>query len=202
MRKRMNVNVLGAMFLVLLLIPAAPESPVADAAMKGDIESVRSLLRSGGDVNAAQGDGMTALHWAAVQNDVAMAELVLYAGASVASTPRLGGYTPLHLASREGLGDAVGALLEAGSKPNAFTTTGVSAIHLAAQAGRPEAIRALLEHGADVDARDAYAGRTPLMFATAQNRQEAMRVFIKAGADIALATEVRDIAAIAQADGR
>ena len=74
MRKRMNVNVLGAMFLVLLLVRAAPESPVADAAMKGDIESVRSLLRSGADVNAAQGDGMTALHWAAVRNDVAMAE--------------------------------------------------------------------------------------------------------------------------------
>ncbi len=202
MRNRMNVNVLGAMFLALLLGTPAPESPVADAAMKGDIETVRSLLRSGADVNAAQGDGMTALHWAAAHNNVAMAELVLYAGANVASTTRLGGYTALHLASREGLGDAVGALLEAGSKPNAFTTTGVSAIHLAAQAGRPEAIRALLAHGAEVDARDTYAGRTPLMFATAQDRHEAMKVLIHAGADVALATEVRDIQAIAREDGR
>ncbi len=202
MRKRMNVNILGAMFLMVLLVPAAPESPVADAAMKGDIETVRSLLRSGADVNAAQGDGMTALHWAAVHNDVAMTELVLYAGANVASTTRLGGYTPLHLASREGLGDAVGALLDAGSKPNRFTTTGVSAIHLAAQAGRPHAIRALLEHGAEVDARDEYAGRTPLMFATAQDRQEAMEILIHAGADVALATEVKDVAAQAQEDGR
>ena len=202
MRKRMNVNVLGAMFLMLPLVLAAPDSPVADAAMKGDIETVRSLLREGADVNAAQGDGMTALHWAAVRNDVAMARLVLYAGANVASTTRLGGYTPLHLASREGLGDAVGALLEAGSKPNGFTTTGVSAIHLAAQAGRPHAIRALLEHGAEVDARDAYAGRTPLMFATARDRQEAMKILIHAGADVALATDVKDIAAQAEEDGR
>ncbi len=204
MRNRMNVNVnvLGAMFLALLLGAPAPESPVADAAMKGDIETVRSLLRSGADVNAAQGDGMTALHWAAAHNNVAMAELVLYAGANVTSTTRLGGYTALHLASREGLGEAVGALLEAGSKPNAFTTTGVSAIHLAAQAGRPEAIRALLAHGAEVDARDTYAGRTPLMFATAQDRHEAMKILIHAGADVALATEVRDIQAIAREDGR
>ncbi len=193
---------IGMMFLVLLLVAPAPESPVADAAMKGDMETVRSLLREGADVNAAQGDGMTALHWAAVHNDVAMAELVLYAGANVASTTRLGGYTPLHLASREGLGDAVGALLEAGSKPNTFTTTGVSAIHLAAQAGRPHAIRALLEHGAEIDARDVYAGRTPLMFATAQNRLAAMEILVQAGADVALATEVKDHQALAKEDGR
>jgi len=202
MRNRINVNALGALFLMLFLGAPIPESPVADAAMKGDIETVRSLLRSGADVNAAQGAGMPALHWAAVRNDVAMAELVLYAGANVASTTRLGGYTPLHLASREGLGDAVGALLEAGSKPNTFTSTGVSAIHLAAQAGRPDAIRALLEHGAEIDARDAYAGRTPLMFATAQNRLQAVETLIHAGADVALATEVKDLQAMAEEDGR
>lgn len=202
MRNRMHVNVLGALFLMLFLEGPMPESPVADAAMKGDIETVRSLLRAGADVNAAQGDGMTALHWAAVHNDAAMAELVLYAGANVRSTTRLGGYTPLHLASREGLGDAVGALLEAGSKPNTFTSTGVSAIHLAAQAGQPDAIRALLEHGAEIDARDAYAGRTPLMFATAQNRLQAVRILIQAGADVALATKVKDLQAMAKEDGR
>ena len=31
-----------------------PESPVADAAMAGDREGVRGLLREGADVNAAQ----------------------------------------------------------------------------------------------------------------------------------------------------
>ncbi len=202
MRDRMHVNVLGVLVLGLLLVAPAPESPVAEAAMRGDIETVRSLLRGGADVNAAQGDGMTALHWAAVHNDVAMAELVLYAGAKVASTTRLGGYTPLHLASREGLGDAVHALLEAGSKANTMTSTGVRAIHLAAQAGRPDAIRALLEHGAEVDARDTYAGRTPLMFATARNRLQAMEILMQAGADVAQATEVRDVQARAKEDGR
>ncbi|MCZ6918220.1 MAG: ankyrin repeat domain-containing protein [Gemmatimonadetes bacterium] len=200
MRNGMHANLLGALTVVLLLGVPAPESPVADAAMAGDIETVRSLLRDGEDVNAAQPDGMTALHWAAMKNNVAMAELLLYAGANGAATTRLGGYTPLHLASREGVGDAVDVLLEAGSAVGTMTSTGVSAIHLAAQAGRPDAIRALLEHGADVNARDTYADRTPLIFATAQNRLDAMATLIGAGADIALTTTVKDYPAIAEVD--
>ncbi|NNM35114.1 MAG: ankryin, partial [Gemmatimonadetes bacterium] len=52
---------------VLLTLGASPvaESPVADAAQDGDAEAVLQLLRQGADANAAQPDGMTALHWAA-----------------------------------------------------------------------------------------------------------------------------------------
>jgi hypothetical protein len=64
--------------LVALALGAAPmaqgsRSPVADAAQAGDREAVRALLKQGVDVNAAQGDGTTALHWAAMKGD---AELV------------------------------------------------------------------------------------------------------------------------------
>ena len=206
MRNGMHVNVLGALCMAVVLWgwggASAPESPVADAAMRGDIETVRSLLREGADVNAAQGDGMTALHWSAVNDNAAMIELLLYAGATLESTTRLGGYTPLHLASREGQSDAVRALLEGGSKPNTFTTTGVSAVHLAAQAGKPDAIRALIGHGGDVDARDRQSGRTPLIFATAQNRLEAIATLIEAGADVSLATDVKDYPVLSANDGR
>lgn len=192
---RVSVLVLG-----MLLSATAPESPVADAAQRGDVETVRALLRQGADVNAAQGDGMTALHWAAQNGDVAMVRVLLYAGANREATTRLGGYTPLHLASQEGAGDAVRVLLEAGSNANAVTSTGASAIHFAAMAGRPEVIKALLERGANVNARDAYGGRTPLMFATAGNRLEAMRVLLKAGADLKAATRVVDYAERSRAD--
>ena len=50
----------------LVLMAAAPlNTPVAQAAMRGDEDAVRGLLKEGADVNAAQGDGMTALQWAA-----------------------------------------------------------------------------------------------------------------------------------------
>ena len=48
--------------------------------------AVRALLKQGVDVNAAQGDGMTALHWAARQGDVELAQMLLYAGANVRAT--------------------------------------------------------------------------------------------------------------------
>jgi ankyrin repeat protein len=78
----------------------------------------------------------------------------------------------------------------------------VRAIHLAAQAGNPDAIDALLEHDADINARDEYAGRTPLIFATAQSRLETMKALIEAGADVSLSTEVKDYVAISADDNK
>ena len=193
---------LTLMLLAGLLIAATkPDSPVADAAQQGDIEVVRQLLREGADVNAAQGDGMTALHWAAQTGNVDMMKALLYAGASVQATTRLGGYTPLHLASMQGSAPAIALLLENGSQAGVMTSTGATALHFAAQAGRADAIEVLLAHAADVDAKDAYGERTPLMFATASNRIEAIEALIRAGADIAATTKVVDYSERSKADG-
>jgi ankyrin repeat protein len=183
-----------------LLADAA--SPVADAAMRGDTEGVRTLLRDGADVNAAQGDGMTALHWSALNGDIKTLDVLLYAGATVESLTRVGAYTPLHLASSRGHGAVVARLLEAGSKPGPVTTTGVQPLHLAAQAGNPEAVKALLDRGADMNARDLTHGRTPLVFAASQGRVEAMKVLMAKGADVKLATTVIDYRARSAADGQ
>ena len=209
MRNRWFIVVFGALALAALPavaapvggpVEAAPEAPVAEAAMRGDSETVRSLLRGGADVNAARGDGMTALHWAAMNNDADLIGVLVYAGAVVEPTTRLGGYTPLHLASREGRALAVATLLEAGSQPGTLTSSGASAIHLAAQSGNTEAIRALLAHGAEVNARDTRADRTPLIFATAKGRIAAVEALLGAGADVTLASRVVDYQARSEAD--
>ena len=187
---------LVAALVLTLLVSAAtpPESPVADAAMRGDQGSVRVLLQQGADVNAAQGDGMTALHWAAERGDLEMARMLIYAGAGLDAVTRMAEYTPLHLASRAGHGGVVRALLEAGSDAAAPTASGgATPLHLAAAAGDAEAVSALVEHGADVNAREERAGQTPLIFAAAQNRVEAIRALIAGGADPSLITTVVDM---------
>src|SRR5262245_60134202 len=67
----------------------APDARVAEAAMRRDTEAVRTLLRSGADVNAAQADGMTALHWTALNADLETMNVLLLAGAATESTTRI-----------------------------------------------------------------------------------------------------------------
>ena len=116
---KLRVIVAGAFALYLTaLAGAAPStSPVADAAMRGDRDGVRALLKQGADVGAAQGDGMTALHWAAERGDAALADMLLYAGANVAAVTRVGQYTPLHLASRAGSVPVVAGAAQGGREP-------------------------------------------------------------------------------------
>ena len=188
----LRVNVIGALGIVALLSgAAAPESPVADAAMRGDVEAVRALLQKGADVNEAQGDGMTALHWAADRGSLEIAEMLITAGANVMASTRIGDYTPLHVASRAGSAPVVEALLEAGSNMDAVTTnSGVTPLHLAAESGDPDAIRVLAAHGADMNAREGEWDQTPLIFAAAGNRPEGIRTLVELGADVSLAERV------------
>ena len=199
--KRPWVARLSALVLALAVLGAGGpgNSPVADAAERGDLEVVRTLLRDGADVNTAQSDGRTALHWAAIRNDIEIARTLLYAGATARATTRLGGYTPLHLASRAGSAEVAGLILEEGADPNVFTSTGVTAMHFAADADAPAVVALLAAHGADVDARDTFSERTPLMFAAVRGAGDALGALLEAGADAALTTALKDYPALSEA---
>ena len=183
-RRRFRVDALVALAAVLLMTGAEAEAPVADAAMREDVEAVRTLLQSGADVNAAQGDGMTALHWAAEHGHVELADMLIYAGANLGPATRVGSYTPLMVGARAGEGVIVSHLVAAGADVDARTGTGVTALHLAAGSGSTEAVSALLDHGAEVDAKEVRWEQTPLMWAADRGRTEAAKLLILAGAEI------------------
>lgn len=200
MRIVLSGLLIGALATSGMVLARAADAPVADAAMRSDVEGVRTLVRGGADVNASQGDGMTALHWAALNGDLKTLDVVLHAGAATAPLTRVGAYTPLHLASSRGHAAAVARLLDAGSKPGPFTATGVQPLHLAAQAGDAATISALLDRGADINSRDRTHGRTPLVFAAAQGRLEAVKLLLARRADARIATTVIDYKARSAAD--
>ncbi|HET7373421.1 MAG TPA: ankyrin repeat domain-containing protein [Gemmatimonadaceae bacterium] len=168
-------------------------TPVADAAQRGDLATVKKLIAQGVSVNAPQGDGMTALHWAADRGDSALAAVLLHAKANVRATTRIGAYTPLHVAARTGNPAVVRALLAAGSDVKATTTSGATALHFAAAAGNPDVVAALLEKGADPNARESAWAQTPLVFAAEFNRAEAIKVLLKSGADPSIHTRVANL---------
>ena len=202
MRGRMHVKSIGALCLSVVLWAAVPaESPVADAAMRGDTDKVRALLREGADVNVAQGDGMTALHRAAKIGEADMARMLIYAGANLEATTRIGDYSPLYLAGRAGNAAVVTALLEAGADPvTPSTAGGATPLHLAARSGSAEAVSALLDHGADANTLEGQWGQTPLIFAAAKGRTEVVEVLLSRGADAAITTTVVDIPTLSNAD--
>jgi ankyrin repeat protein len=190
---------LTALALVLAgaIFQAAEAPRIADAAMRQDREAIRTLLKQGVDVNTSQGDGMTALHWAAMRGDRDMTAMLLYGGANVRATTRLGGYTALHLASRAGSAPIIKALVEGGADPASRTTTGATPLMLAAASGQADAVAVLLDSGADADARESAYGQTALMFAAALDRAEVVDLLVSRGADVSIASSFVDLKALA-----
>lgn len=193
LRMRQTSWMIGALLLSGMLHASTSTVPVVDAAMRGDRDAVRRMLKDGADVNSAEGDGMTALHWAAMKGDVPLAEMLLYAGANVKATTRLGGYTPMLLAARAGDPEMISALAKVGADVHATTATGVTAVMLAAASGSAEAVSVLVEKGADVNAKERALQQTALMFAAAENRADAIAMLLKHGAELNTSTKVLDL---------
>ena len=191
--RKISLTTVLAIVLVGGYVPA--EAPLADAAMRNDSEAVYALLEQGEDVNAAQGDGMTALHWAAENGDSAMVEALLSAGANFNSTTRLGRYAPLHLASKMGHGEVISALLGNGQDPNVAAISGMTPLHYAAASGSAEAVDVLVGYGAQINVRDHEGKQTPLMFAAALNRVQVVEALTRYGADLEAFSRVVDMRA-------
>jgi ankyrin repeat protein len=155
-----------------------------EAVKNHDRGAVRRLLTSGVDVNERTGDGTTALHWAALTNDIETAELLLRSGASV-DIANDHGVTPLSLACTNGSADLVKKLLSASANPDATTVMGETVLMTCAATGNAEAVTALLRHGAkSINAKENSRGQTALMWAAAHRHPEVVRVLIAHGADV------------------
>jgi len=168
---------------VVLLGFAATASEMADAVMnRGSEETLRTLLAAGADINAAQLDGATALHWAAQHDDADTARLLLRAGAAPNAANRAG-VTPLRLAAINGSAAMIELLLDAGADANApLTASGDTALMMAARTGKMEAVELLIERGATVDTAELWGGTTALMWAISEHHPKVVETLLRHGA--------------------
>jgi len=162
-----------------------------EAVKAGDGQTVRTLLKQRSNVNAAEPDGMTALHWAVRANDTETVQLLLRAGANAKAANRYG-VTPLSLAAVNGNAGLMEALIKAGADPNTATPEGETVLMTAARTGNADAVKVLTRHGANVNAREKWQEQTALMWAASENNAAAIKVLVEAGADMNVHSKVWD----------
>lgn len=162
---------------------AAGDATLIDAVKNRNVDEVRALLKQRVDVDAAQGDGATALHWASHLDDLTAADLLIRGGADVNAATDLG-VTPLYLACTNRAARMVGRLLTAGANPNAVLLNGETVLMECSRTGDLDAVKALLARGANVNARSSSHEQTALMWAAAQQHPSVVEVLIAHGADV------------------
>jgi len=167
---------------VLLMGAAAIDYPLINAAKNTDRAQIRLLVQQKIDVNAAEPDGTTALHWASYRDDGDSADVLIKAGANVNAANDLGA-TPLWTASLNGSAAMVRRLLQAGANPNAALLLGETPLMVASRSGNPDVVSQLLAKGANVNAR-AARGQTALMWAVAQKHPDVVALLLSHRADV------------------
>jgi ankyrin repeat protein len=166
-------------------------APIAEAIRGGDRTAALQLIRSGGNVNAAQSDGTTPLLWAVYKVDAELVQALIAKGAK-ADVANNFGARPLAEAVKLADARLTAMLLKAGASVEAANSDGQTALMLAARTGSVQVVKLLVQAGANVNAREAWRGQTALMWAAADNRPEVVEYLISKGAKVSVRAVVND----------
>jgi ankyrin repeat protein len=189
------------MLHLIIAAMRAAGTPLIEAAKAGDRSTAITLIDRRADVNTAEADGTTALHYAVHDDDVALTQRLIRAGARVNAKNDYGA-TPMSEAAVIGNPAMIGLLIEAGADVESPNADGQTALMVVARTGRVEAAKALLSHGANVNAVEQWRGQTALMWAVAQHQPAMVKELVARGADVNARSMVNDWARQVTAEPR
>ena len=151
-------------------------TPLHEAVMDGEVDTVKELAAQGKALAATDSDGNTALYWALVEDNCEVdtcamsaqqqeiVDILLTNGANVSVTNEWQ-ETPLHFAAgTNGAQDIIRDMLNRGADVNARDDVQMTPLHWAVTYGLDENVEILLNRGADMNAKDVD-GYTALDFA-------------------------------------
>ena len=131
-------------------IGSGGSTPIADAALKADVDIVQVLLRFGAKVDIVSRDGTLPIHDAALGGHPQVIQDILTHGGKVNAKTRDGGQTPLHIAAENGKFKAAPMLLGYDADPTIKDAKGRTPLDTAERAGAAEIVALLRKALADV----------------------------------------------------
>lgn len=156
------------------------------ATRNGWTEVALSVMEMGGNVHDTDMDGLTPLHWAAVNGDEAVARELLNNGAlydKESNRHHEEGRVPLHYAAMNGHKAVLGLLLKNGADVEAKDGNGRTPLHLAAENGQEAVVSMLLTNGTNIESLASY-WQTPLLLAAPKGHTAVVRLLIENGAEV------------------
>ena len=136
---------------------------IAEAAMDGDIGAVKLFLARGVNPDAASKDGLTALHYAAKNGDLQLAEIIIENGMDI-NAPT---------GDRFVFQDGKVIIIQSGSF-GSENRLGLTPLHMAVRSGHVEIAQLLIDAGCHINPKDNWL-KTPLDYAKTQEMKELLR---------------------------
>ena len=166
----------------IVFVAPAMAGPLHDAARSGDVNQLKSLLDSGGNLEDRDGTQETPLLSAALAGQAVVVEELLKRGADVAARNDRG-LTALHAAAYGGSLESVTLLVNAGAAVNdADDKFKVTPLIMASEENHADVVQFLAEHNADLSLRERH-GFTALTRAGFKRRWDTIQVLLKSGGE-------------------
>src|SRR5262245_31052920 len=171
------------MLTIALSLLLAAAAHLVEAVKSGDRTAAVTLIGQKADVNAAEADGTTVLHYAVHNGDLDLVQRLIRAGAKV-NVKNDYGASPMSEAAILARADIIEALLKGGADVESPNADGQTALMVVARTSQVDTAKLLLKSGAKVNDVEQWRGQTALMWAVAQSQPAMVAELVARGADV------------------